>query len=136
MTLEELKKQHPELAMEVDSIKEQAFADGIIEANAKIAKVTPYLGSESYPKAVNDLAIKVLNSEVDIAALISTVAVLDSQKEEAKSKEAQGETKKLPETPGGESPPDVTANGSIENNDDFMAAQQRTRQQMGMPEVT
>lgn len=132
MNIAEIMASDPALKEEIlarDGLNyEKGKADGTAAMQARIDKTAPYLGKTEYPAAIAALAVKVLSGESEVAALEGAVTVIDAQLEIEKSKAAGDEQPK--DTPPGQ-PPTLSADGSIQNEDDFQASIDRGKKMTG-----
>ena len=104
-TLAEVVQTDPGVGLEVKGREDEAFKkgqqSGKDSANERIKRVSAFLAADAYPKAIRDLAVKVLEGTSEFSALEGAVAFYDAAKEDAALKEANTETPKdtLPAAP-------------------------------------
>jgi hypothetical protein len=103
-----------------EGIKE-GLAKGEADSKARIEAVLPFVTSDAYSKPIKDLAYKVLNGDVDMAALTGAAAAVDNTTEADASAKAEAEAKKLKET-ATDSSQSVSEDGIIRSEDDMAAA--------------
>jgi ClpP class serine protease len=96
MRLEELVKEHPEAAAEIEGIKAAAREAGKTEGaalfRAEAAKAVSVLSGAAYPESVRAVACKVLTGESGVAALEAAQAVYDAVEERRKTEDAAAES--------------------------------------------
>jgi len=136
--LSELLASSPDAKKEHDAALATAKAEGVTEGTEQGAKqaeeaittritgCTPFLTSDKYPQPIQDLAVKVLNGESDVAALTSAASAHDATVEAAASAAAAGESKKQPETVQDDGQ-QVSTDGHIRSEDDFALAVKQAR---------
>lgn len=128
MDLTTLMAEHPALKAQVEARDNDNYTRGVesgrAEVNTRIEKATTFLNSD-YPKAIQNLAIKVLDGSTEPAALEGAVTAFDAMAEQNSSTTAQEETAGLQETPG-EQQAATTEDGAIATEADFMAEVNRT----------
>lgn len=94
---------------------------GEADAKARITAVMPFLTSDAYAKPLKDLAYKVLNGEVDMAALSGAAAAVDTTTEKVASDAAAAEQANQEET-ASDSSQALSDDGMIRSEDDMVAA--------------
>lgn len=122
-TLKELFEENPAAKIEHDKVVADAKTEGVTSGSKIIqdinVKVAPILAADTYPKAIRELAGKVIKGESDYSALEAVVTMFDAQVEEKKAAAAKGETGK--ETPGEQGEQGGQEDGSINNEGDYQA---------------
>ena len=82
MTLKEFLKDNPEAAERVEAIKAENLKAGREAATkefaARVEKASSYIGNAEYPKAIQDLAVKVLKGDEEISSLNGAVSYHDT----------------------------------------------------------
>lgn len=131
MDLKEFIAESPANRLEVEARDKEKFNDGSQSATAKfkarVKKAVACLGAESeYPKAIQALAMKVLDGEEEPAALSGAMAVYDAGKEEAATQAAVDETEAHGETPVGQSAVGAD-DGVVRSNEELAAAAARIK---------
>jgi len=130
MNLQEAIAESPRIASEVDKIKEEAYAEGAkVAATAAAADATAatertrlsaeILVSEVYPKAIKEMAAKVLNGKVSADSLQGAVTVYDAMKEDENGESAEGEQSPPTPTQGDDQP--LSEDGSVSTEADVQA---------------
>ena len=128
MELDAFLKENAGAAAEMKARLVTASEEGIKTLRAEQALVMPFVTSEHYPLAVHKLAADVLAGKVAKEALLSTVTVLDAQKEEEASAAAKAKGKETEETPGGGSAAEgLSTDGVIRTAEDAEAAVARLK---------
>jgi len=128
-TLKQLLAENPDALAQYDAAlvtaensgftKGQADVESKFDARVKFAKVALH-AEQSYPKIVNDIAVKVMLGESDKSVLESAMATADLLREERISNEAKGETGDLAKT-NGQQTKMGKVEGVAETEDDFQA---------------
>jgi ClpP class serine protease len=121
MKLADLIAEDPTLAKEVKVLQDAAFTEGVESEKKKIAAVVPYLSNESYPRKLIATCCKVLNGDLQVAALHGAIGALDMLKAEKDIEAAQEETDETGDTPAQVQNP-VSEDGMINSEEDFEAA--------------
>lgn len=131
MNLKEWTADNSANALEIEARDRDKFASGEQSATAKIKarikKAVACLGAESeYPKAIQALAMKVLDGEEEPAALSGAMAMYDAGKEEAAAAAAAEETEAHGETPAGQAA-GGSDDGVVRSNEELAAAAARIK---------
>ena len=138
MDLAQIMAENPAVKAEVERLKQEQYnagfeagkTKGAEAVEARIKKATPCLSSDVYPKAVKDLAVKVLSGESEPAALEGALTIYDAQEEERKARAAAGETDGQEETPGDEHR-HVNETGAIDSEDSYQATIAQAKKEQG-----
>ena len=123
MTLDEFLAQNPEAKAKYDSDLKAEYHAGEAKQKETLTSVSAYLKPESaYGAPLAELALKVASGEEPKSSLTAAVAVLDIQKEQAKSKDAKDDSDASPDTPPDEGGQEASTDGKIRNAVDESAA--------------
>lgn len=115
--LKEFLAEHPLARAELAVLEKEEFARGQAEEkktiDARVSVAKPILTSKDYPSPIKDIAAKVMAGELSVDALVTTVALFDSQKEQAAADAAAAESEDQGET-NAESP-NLNSEGNSED---------------------
>jgi len=120
MNLQDAINESPDLASEVEAIKNEAFAEGAKKAEATIKAAIPYLAGSDYPESIKKIACDVLKGDMEPAVLTGAVIAFDALKEERNAKAAQDE--QPDETPAQLETETISEDGTVSNEAEVQAA--------------
>lgn len=118
----------------VAEAKTGGFTEGKAEVNAEVearvkAAETVFGAEAAYPKAINELAIKVMFGTEPKSSLTASVATIDAMRQEAASLAGGEETTEIGGT-GGEQAAPGKIDGVAKTEDDFQAQLQQGKKQL------
>jgi ClpP class serine protease len=123
MSLQKFLAENPEALQQYNNDIQAAELRGVESVEAKIKKIVPYLGNETY-QGIEPLAKKVLIGESKIEAFEGAVAVFDMQKNKSELEAAQEETASLGDTPPNTPQEKLSENGEIHSDADYLASRE------------
>lgn len=121
-----------EFAQKMADKYQAGFTEGQAEINARIERAFKFTGSDAkYPKAIQDMAIEVAKGETSLDAFEAVVKMEDMRLEREKSGQAQDESEKIKDTPGGQGE-QLSADGKVRTEDDYNAKMDHLKTIKGM----
>lgn len=124
MDLKTAIQENPEFAAEIEQIKADSVEEGRREMRDLYERTAKFVGNDDYPETVDTIAKRVLSGEESLDKLLGAVAAVDAMK--AKDSEVTAEEEAVEDTPA-ETPPTLSADGIVKNEDDYQAAIDRVR---------
>jgi ClpP class serine protease len=99
MTLEEMLRDNPQLAAQIEEMKTTAYNAGVSAERDRVSRIIPVLASPDYPEQIKATAKEVFEGKASSEMFIGQISAYDMFKAEKKMTEAKDETTNAEATP-------------------------------------